>query len=78
MWFGTDKELTRIASGCSMFQDSDAVGFGGRLQLRQPFDFGNCLTSPEDGQAPIELVRRSHFLRRVDWLCSFQTVAPSA
>ena len=58
MRFRTDEKLAAVTGGDTVFEDANSVSFGGRLQLNQPFAVRDRLPSPEDCQAPVELVGR--------------------
>ena len=79
MRFGADEELAGVAGDCdAVFEDSDVVGFGGRLQEVEPLIVCHWLLPPEYCESPVQLVRGSHVSWRADRLCSFQTGAPPA
>ena len=56
MRFGADEELAAVTGGEAMFEDSDAIGFGGGLQEGEPLIVCHWLLPPEDCQPPVELV----------------------
>jgi hypothetical protein len=71
MRFSADKKLAAVTGGETMFEDSDAIRFSGRLQEGESLIVWYWMLPPENCLPPVELARRRHVFLRRRWALEF-------